>query len=188
MATIRTFIAVELPAPVRDTLGALVEELAGSWEERAVRWVKPESMHLSLRFLGDTDTEKVRELSAGLDEAVDGVAPFALRVQGMGCFPNPRRPRVIWVGREDPEARLLPLQKAVERRVRSLGWEREKRVFRPHLTLGRVRDRARPPEGEWMREPQAMTFQVDSVDLIESQLKPTGAEYTTLHRAAMQQP
>jgi len=182
---IRTFIAVEMPADVRAALRGLVERMAPRWPERGVRWVKGDSMHLTLRFLGDTDEALVPELRAGLDEVAEGAAPFELRLNGTGCFPNPRRPRVIWVGLDNPEDRLLPLQKQVERLARACGWERERRPFRPHLTLGRVRDRTRPPQGDWLVAPEEVVFRVEKVQLIESHLKPTGAEYAVLHTARL---
>ena len=185
MAKKRTFIAIRLSDEVLELLGELSAQVARAWPEQSVRWVKPEGMHLTLRFLGDTEEEQVSALAAGLDEVADASAPFALHLEGMGCFPNPRRPRVIWVGLQDFEEQLLPLQKVAELLARSRGWEREKRVFKPHLTLGRVRERAAPPAGEWMREPPALSFQVEAIELIESRLQSSGAEYTTLHRAVL---
>ena len=184
---IRTFIAVRLPPAVLQALGEVSEQVAREWPEKSVRWVRPENMHLTLRFLGDTEGEKVPALGAGLDEVAGEVAPFELQLDGMGCFPNARRPRVVWVGLQDSEERLVQLQKVVERLVRQLGWKREEgRRFRPHLTLGRVRERQRPPAGEWIQVPPSLSFRVGEVELIESRLKPSGAEYTTLHRSALQ--
>lgn len=181
MGLIRTFIAVELPADVRAALSALIDRMAVRWPERGVRWVKGDNMHLTLRFLGDTDEALVPDLNAGLDGIAKGAAPFELRLDGAGCFPNARRPRVIWVGLGDPGDRLLPLQEQVERLARACGWEREKRAFSPHLTLGRVRERTRSPEGDWLAAPEPLAFRIEAMQLIESQLKPTGAEYAALH-------
>ncbi len=137
---LRTFIAVRLPEPVLEALGKLAAGVAQDWPPRGVRWVRAEGIHLTLRFLGDTEEEQIAALKLGLDEAVAGFAPFELCFGDMGCFPNVRRPRVIWAGVADAGERLAPLQKAVERMVRAQGWEREQgKAFRPHLTLGRVR-------------------------------------------------
>ncbi len=182
---IRTFIAIRLPHSVLKALGTLSVEVARPWPDRSVRWVRPEEVHLTLRFLGDTGQEQVAAVRAALDQVAARTAPFELRLEGMGCFPNPRRPQVIWVGVEDPGKQLAKLQKAVEHSLRPLGWEREARRFVPHLTLGRVRERQRPPHGEWMQNPPLLAFQVEAVELIESRLKPTGAEYSTLHRATL---
>lgn len=185
MDPIRTFIAVELPEPVRAALADLINKLAPRWPGRGIRWVKPDNMHLTLRFLGDTEIGKLPVLQAGLDEVVGGVSPFELQLHGMGCFPNAQRPEVVWVGLQDLDEQLIPLQKRVEQMVQSQGWKREKRPFRSHLTLGRVRSRTKPPEEEWMLEPKELAFRVERVHLIESQLKPSGAEYSTLHRAVL---
>lgn len=185
MDLIRTFIGVELPGPVRAALADLVDKLTPRWPRRGIRWVKPDNMHLTLRFLGDTETGKLPALRAGLDEVAGGVSPFELQLHGMDCFPNAQRPEVVWVGLQDTEERLLPLQKGVEQMVQSRGWKREKRPFRSHLTLGRVRGRTKPPEGEWMVEPEELAFRVERVHLIESQLKPSGAEYRSLHQTAL---
>ncbi|MBT4496713.1 MAG: RNA 2',3'-cyclic phosphodiesterase [Gemmatimonadetes bacterium] len=182
---IRTFIAVELPERVRTALAGSIEEVARRWDEGRVRWVGAENMHLTLRFLGDTDPDLVPALSAGLDRVVGGEKLFELGLGEMGCFPNPRRPRVIWVGLWDEGERLLGLQQEVERLACDHGWEREKRSFRPHLTLGRVRDRTRPPDGEWLRDPEEFSFQVEKVLLIQSELRRSGAVYTALHTALL---
>lgn len=185
MSQIRTFIAIRLPGDVLGALAVLADQLASTWPEGSVRWARPEGVHLTLRFLGETDEERVPALASAMSQAADDVPPFALRLAEMGCFPNPRRPRVIWVGIEDADERLTRLQKGMERLARSLGWEKEKRAFSPHLTLGRVRDRALPPEGEWLLQPPPLSFHVDAVELIESRLKPSGAEYVALHRALL---
>jgi RNA 2',3'-cyclic 3'-phosphodiesterase len=185
MDSIRTFIAAELPAQAREALAGLSGRVARNWPGPAVRWASPENIHLTLRFLGDTDTRLVPALGAGLEEIAGGAAPFALGLGGMGCFPSAGRPRVVWVGLDDPEERLRLLQRQVERLVRSLGWAREGRAFTPHLTLGRVREGGRPPSGAWMLDPEPLVFQIGQVRLIESRLKPAGAEYHTLHAAAL---
>lgn len=182
---IRTFIAVELPEGVRAALVGSIREVARRWDEGGVRWVGEENMHLTLRFLGDTDPDQVPALSAGLSRVIGEEEVFELGLREMGCFPNPRRPRVIWVGLQDEGERLGGLQKGVERLVCDHGWEGEKRAFRPHLTLGRVRDRAQPPGGEWMRDPEELSFQVERVLLIQSELRRSGAVYTVLHAAML---
>ena len=150
-----------------------------------MRWVRSAGIHLALRFLGDAPAEQVAAVRAGLDQVAVQCAPFELHLKSLGCFPNLRRPRVIWVGLEDPEERLGELQKAVEEQVRSLGWEPEERTFRPHLTLGRVRQRQRSPEDTWVQQPPGLGFRAEAIELIQSHLKPSGAEYTTLQRALL---
>ena len=182
---LRTFIAVNLTDDALAALARLSDALAERWPPRAVRWVRPRNIHLTLRFLGPTDPDLVPALGAGLDAAASAASPFMLRLEGLGTFPGLRRPRVIWVGLQDPQERLVPLKEAVDRMVRPLGWDGEDRAFRPHLTLGRVRDGARPPAGDWMRQPPDCSFEVGALHLMESRLRPRGAEYATLHSAAL---
>jgi RNA 2',3'-cyclic 3'-phosphodiesterase len=185
MSQIRTFIALKLPAEARAALGRLVECMAPHWPERRVRWVKGDNMHLTLRFLGDTDKAQLPSLQAGLERIASQTPAFALALDSAGCFPNARRPRVIWVGLADPDDRLVNLQRQVERLACACGWAPEKRAFKPHLTLGRVREDAPPPAAEWMAAPPVMTVPVTQLQLIESLLKPTGAEYTVRYHARL---
>ncbi len=178
---IRTFVAAPLPEVVRAALGELAQQLAA--HSQGVRWVRPENIHLTLRFLGDTDPEQVPALSKGLDEIAAPQPPFPMRLGGVGAFPNWKRPRVVWVGLEEEGEQLQKLRRAVERLARSLRWERETQEFKPHLTLGRVREGRSISQGEWAVPP--LDFPIDRVELIESRLKPTGPEYHTLHQAVL---
>jgi len=183
----RTFIAVQIPASVREVLDELTGLMAPAWPPGAVRWGKTDNLHLTLRFLGDTSEETIPRLVDGLEAIVADEPAFEVMLDTIGTFPGRGRPRVIWVGLADPDGRLTPLQKQVARLARSLGWEREQQQFKPHLTLGRVRPGATPPAGDWSRPVPRAAFAVDGLALVESQLKPSGAEYSILHRAPMQQ-
>jgi 2'-5' RNA ligase len=147
-----------------------------------VRWVSLANLHLTLRFLGDTRPEQVGEVAAGLRRVAGEQARFEVALGPAGCFPNVRRPSVVWVGLEDPSGALSQLQHRVEEMARRLGWGAERRPFQPHLTLGRVGDGALPPTGEWL--PPAPTppvaVPVAEVCLVESRLRPRGAEYYLL--------
>lgn len=185
MAVLRTFIAVELPEPVQAVLAKVSRQVAACWPANAVRWVRDEGIHLTLRFLGDTDESRLPELRHGLDQVAAGHPAFELSLAGMGCFPNPHRPRVVWVGVADPEERLPKLQRQVEHLARGLGWEREGRPFQAHLTLGRVREQAGPAPTDWTVPVEPLSFLVDQVALIESRLRPEGAEYHRLHASLL---
>ena len=185
---IRTFIAIRLPGEVEGSLGKVAEEMRPFWPERGVRWVRAENIHLTLRFLGDTEGERVAEIGSGLEEVVGKYEVFALALAESGCFPNERKPRVVWTGVEDGEGQLAALQKDVEALVRRMGWAAERRDFRAHLTLGRVRQGVRPVREDWLRSPVRMVFRVGAVELIESALKPGGAEYRTLCRVGLRSP
>lgn len=192
MTTLRTFIAVALDAELRDNLGRLQDRLREQVAPRSVRWVRPASIHLTLKFLGDTPLDKVDEIQAALARASAGIEPFAFSASGMGCFPNSRRPRVVWVGLEDPAGALVRLRDAVEVEVAPLGYPTERRSFTPHLTLGRVQRRATKSEAREIGQVATEsivgtlgTVAVSTLSFIKSDLQPSGAVYTTLFEAPL---
>jgi 2'-5' RNA ligase len=148
---------------------------------------------LTLKFLGETLPDQVEAVKVALDQAVSGLLPFTFTVGGLGCFPNTRRPRVIWVGLYEPSGTLSRLRDAIESNVAPLGFPTEKRPFRPHLTLGRVQRYASKSEVREVGEVIAASaigtideMQVRQVSYIRSDLRPDGAVYTTLHEARLQ--
>lgn len=192
MPTLRTFVAIELDERLKDGLRDLQDELCGQMSPRCVRWVRPAGIHLTLKFLGDTPAEQVEEVKAALAGAVTGVGPFPVMVGGLGCFPNTRRPRVVWVGLDEPTGALKRLRDAVEAHVAPLGFPTETRPFSPHLTLGRVQRHASKSEarevGQVVEASQVGTvgrLDVTAVSYIKSDLRPSGAVYTTLFEAEL---
>ncbi len=179
MTTIRAFIAVELPGPVKDALGEIIRELAGRVPRGAVRWVRPEQMHLTLRFLGDTAVDQLPAIQSVMDSVTSGHSPFIMHLNGTGCFPNARRPRVIWVGLAGDESRLHALKTALDEQLASLGLPPEDKPFRAHLTLGRVKDEREVLGVEWAADVPSLDMPVTAIHLIESQLRPSGPIYTT---------
>jgi 2'-5' RNA ligase len=138
MARIRTFIAVGLDKSVRERTVSLQEALAATGTE--VKWVEPENLHLTLLFLGEVDDRDLVSVCRVVAECSGRVAPFVLGVQGAGCFPNPRRPRTLWVGVGAGTQELVLLHDALEAPLLELGcYRREERQYTPHLTLGRVK-------------------------------------------------
>ena len=146
--TLRTFVAIELPAEVRAAIAAAQAELRGALGDRAgsVRWVNPAGAHLTLKFLGDTPESAVPGVEAALRAALAGTAAFDLRTGALGCFPSGRAPRVLWLGLDGDLAPLTAARDAVEAAIAPLGWPTEARPFSPHLTLGRLRPEASPAE------------------------------------------
>lgn len=183
----RTFIAVELPQHVKAALEEVQKELKETGAD--VRWVRPESIHLTLKFLGEIDEESVVRIRKVMEGVASAHRPFEVEVKGMGCFPNLKQPRVIWVGVLDRQKALASLQEGVEEAVGLLGFEREERPFRPHLTLGRVRTaKGRQALLERMGSMLGQefgTFEVHSVILFKSDLHPSGARYTPLWEMAL---
>ena len=182
---IRTFIAISLPSEVRTDLGQVSRELAVQMPSRAVRWVKPGLMHVTLRFLGDTAVSLLPELTTGLDHVAARHSHFTLVVSGLGCFPNRKRPRVIWAGLRGNLAPIHGLVADLNEFLAPLGWEPEKRPFRPHLTLGRVKDSRKLQGINWGTEIEEMVVGVTAVHLIESQLRPSGPVYTVRHTSQL---
>jgi 2'-5' RNA ligase len=192
-ATLRTFIAIELDEELRDNLSRLQGRMRQQLSPHAVRWVRPEGVHLTLKFLGDTTPQQVEQVKEALDRAAASARPFRFTVGGVGCFPNTRRPRVIWVGVHEPAGTLARLRDAIEAQVAPLGFPTEKRRFHPHLTLGRVHRRASKSEVREVGEMVATSavgdldeMDVTAVAYIRSDLRPSGAVYTALYHAGLE--
>ncbi|MGQ9490537.1 MAG: RNA 2',3'-cyclic phosphodiesterase [Anaerolineae bacterium] len=184
---LRTFIAIELDEPLRIAIAQVQNKLKRQVPAGSVKWVAAEGIHLTLKFLGDTPASRVAEIEEALKRACATFTPFEFSVEGRGCFPNLRRPRVIWVAVRDRGQRLARLRDAIEREVAPLGWPTEEREFSPHLTLGRIaRSATSAMQGavgqvvEQAVVEQIGQQRVTGVSLIRSELQPTGAVYTTL--------
>ncbi len=191
MDAIRAFIAIELPEELRQHLGDIEKQIqagAGEAARKAVRWVPASNLHLTLKFLGEVSTANVQALSRMLQTEAGKHQRFDMTIAELGAFPNLRRPRVIWVGSQAPEA-LTVLQKAIEAETRRLGDPAEERPFSPHLTLGRISQNARPDEvsqvaralGE-MKIGEIGRVHIDRMHLFQSDLRPSGAVYTSLYQ------
>jgi 2'-5' RNA ligase len=188
----RLFIAITIPPNVLDSLMAIQDQLKHKTPPHTVRWVRSEGIHLTLKFLGDVPVVKRKTLEKTLAEATQDHAPFTLSATGLGVFPNLKRPRVAWVGVEQDRAALTALRDAVEEHIAPLGYPTENRPFNPHLTLGRIRRDARRADIQRFAEligtrdlTDRYAWQVNNVHLIRSELKPTGAVYTTLFEAPL---
>ena len=184
--TIRAFIAIHLPRVVKTYLGHLAEDLAGQLPNRAVRWVKPDRMHLTLRYIGETEKNLVPELGHALDQTAAKHQQFTLHLEGFGCFPNKKQPRVLWAGIGGEVEAAERLKKDIDSALVPLGWEAEKRPFRPHLTVGRVKDSRKVASQRWPDDVQPLVIPVDSIHLIESELTPDGPIYTVRHSTLLQ--
>ncbi|HXF96252.1 MAG TPA: RNA 2',3'-cyclic phosphodiesterase [Gemmatimonadales bacterium] len=183
----RLFVALNLPDPVREALWRAAEPLRAL--DLPVRWVRPESLHVTLKFLGDVGEEREPELVAALRRAAGQGGesrPLTLTLREFGAFPDLGAPRVLWVGiAAEPALELL--QHRVEREFAPLGFPPEGRPFRPHLTLGRAERDARArdfrrlaPAVERLRFEETVT--IETLDLMQSTLRPDGAVYHPRHR------
>jgi len=192
MDAIRAFIAIELPSAILGAVDQIEARLKPQVPPDTVRWVKADSIHLTLKFLGQVPSDQLDLIMSALRTAVASHPPFILEVADAGCFPNTHRPRVVWVGVKDDGHRLHAVQRAVENAIAPLGYPTEVRDFTPHLTLGRlardVRQIDQKKIGEVIQAAAVGSlgrWDVKQVALIRSDLKPNGAEYTILMRAPL---
>lgn len=187
MRQVRAFIAIELDETINAALADLQGQLKAKVPQGSVRWVKPGGIHLTLKFLGNVPANRIEEIERALTQACAGFPAFSFSVGGLGCFPNPRRPRVVWVGVQEESGTLPRLQKAIEDGMEKLGFSPEGRKFHAHLTLGRTQRRASSGDVRRLGQLVAETdigelgqMEARAVSLIRSDLKPTGAVYTRL--------
>ncbi|HLC22065.1 MAG TPA: RNA 2',3'-cyclic phosphodiesterase [Candidatus Methylomirabilis sp.] len=180
--TVRAFVAVNLDQDLKDALAKVQERLKATRAD--VGWVRPESLHLTLKFLGQVEESRLGAVAEAIAAAATGYGSFRLVLGGVGAFPQPRAARVVWIGVQQGAEALVTLQARVEAGLEALGFAREERPFAAHLTLGRVRGPARreqlavaltsipaEPLGEMM---------LHRIDLMKSELGPGGARYTAL--------
>jgi len=183
--SIRTFVAIALEPGLVTELKKVQQQLGAQLPVETVRWVRPEQLHLTLKFLGRVSRASLNDLAAALQRACSGFSSFRLTLEKVGCFPNTANPRVVWIGIHGELESLRNLQTRIERETQAFGDHSEDRAFRPHLTIGRVKaqgkgagtvgglvERAEVSKlGDWT---------VRQVHLIQSDLSPAGARYTTL--------
>jgi 2'-5' RNA ligase len=176
---VRAFFACAPPEAAKQVLAGLTQQLRERPDGEAVRWVRPEGFHVTLRFLGNVATAEVPALVQAVEAALAGASGFRVTLGAVSAFPSARQPRVVVVELE-PEAELLALAERVEAGVRSAGLEPSPRRFRAHLTLGRVRSRRLPPLD--LPAPVAGEIAVREVVLFRSDLGRDGSRYTVLAR------
>ncbi|HAJ26065.1 MAG TPA: RNA 2',3'-cyclic phosphodiesterase [Syntrophus sp. (in: bacteria)] len=180
---IRSFLAIDPPGGVLENIQAMQNRLKRNIQG-VIRWVRPEGIHLTLKFFGDISEQDVADISEVIARRTNAIPPFALEVGGLGAFPDAIRPRIIWLGITGHLEQLLSLQKDLEEGFFSLGFPKDDRTFRAHLTMGRVKvpkgiiglDTAVDAGGKLT----AGTFTVGEVALFQSSLSPQGATYTRL--------
>lgn len=193
MSLLRAFIAIEIPGEIKRTIAAKLVDLQKS-TGRAVRWVAPENLHLTLKFLGEISPASVELLCQALQTECGQHAPFEITVSGLGGFPNLHRPRSLWFGLEAP-LKLHHLQYKLETATARLGYATEDKPFSPHLTLGRVREQTTPAELQLLlaalqklQVGKLGSFTAQAVQLFKSDLHPDGPVYTSLFAARLNYP
>ena len=185
---VRTFVALLIPGAWRDYLAQVERDLSAA--ASGLSWVRPENLHVTLRFLGDLGESGAARAAESVRRAAASASAFRAALGGLGTFPSAKRPRVIWVGLAEGAAGAVSLARSVNDALTRDGFGPPEKPFRPHLTLARVRERARgleamleralppPPEGDWL----------DQVTLMKSDLHPAGARYTALAEVRLAKP
>ena len=187
---LRAFIAIALEPGWILELKQVQRQFQVRLPDDAVRWVRPEQIHLTLRFLGNVSRDCLAALTVALKRASAGIAPFQLALAGVGSFPDTKNPRVVWVGIKGQLDPLRRLQAQVEREMRGFGDHHEERIFQPHLTIGRVKAHGKMARsvGELV-ERAAVTnpgeLLVRQIHLVQSELALEGARYTMLGTAPL---
>ena len=181
--TIRAFLALDPPEEILREIERIQDRLR-KLIHGDLRWVRPEGIHMTLKFFGDISESAVVNISAVAGRAAAAAGPFELVIGGTGVFPDPRRPRVVWLGMNGEVAQLVTFQQGLERALGEIGFPPEERPFRPHLTLGRIKS----PKGliglaEALEKENTVTagsFTASGLNLFQSDLTPRGAVYTRL--------
>jgi 2'-5' RNA ligase len=181
MPSLRLFIAIETPREIKHQLGEIRDRLRDSGAD--VKWEPNEKLHATLKFLGATDEGLLPEIVSYIEGVCRTHPPLTLKYAGLGCFPNHRAPRIVWIGMEDLKGNIPPLQQDIENVLAPFGFEREERAFHPHVTLGRVKSNRKI--GSLLRMMESITFgsqpvTIGEIIIVKSELKPGGSVYTIL--------
>ncbi len=179
------FCAVELPAEVRIRLQSHIEALRHAHPEARLSWSRPENIHLTLKFFGNVEQNRIPRISVAADRTAKRVSQFVFGVEGSGVFPKPNQPRVLWIGVGDPSGKLTNLQQLLENECAAEGFAKEDRFYRPHLTIARLRS----PNGarELGDAHMKLIFPpvkilVSELVVFRSELSSKGSRYTAISR------
>ncbi len=183
----RLFFAVNLSDEIRARLHQEQSSLKALGAD--VKWVERDNIHVTLKFLGEVPETRAPELSAAAEGIAESAQPFALGISGLGCFPSVRSPRVVWAGITRGADQMAALAESVDKAMERLGFERENRPFKAHVTLGRVRSpKGQTPLAEGLQRGSAVEageMRVDHFSLMRSELRPGGPIYTVLQDFAL---
>jgi 2'-5' RNA ligase len=182
----RLFVALRVPEEVKAKVEKAQAELRRSLEQARVTWTRREQFHLTLKFLGNVEGGRVAELVEAVRGACSGFAALRLRAEGVGCFPELRSPRVVWVGVRDAEEALPRLQRAIETACAGFSAQERQERFSGHVTLGRIKSIGRPEAESLGSQARAMAerffgqWTADQVEIMRSELSSEGARHTVL--------
>ena len=180
----RTFIAIEIPSEIKSALAALQDELRRAGAD--VSWTKPENIHLTLKFLGEVDEMRIGEVEKVCVRAAAEFQPLTLSLKETGVFPNARQPRVLWAGLSGEIEKAVEMRGLLDEGLALIGFDREEKDFRPHLTIGRVKSNRKTRELLALagaHQVPELSFVVTEIVLMKSELHPAGARYTPMAKA-----
>ena len=177
MAGMRTFVALEMPAAVKRQAISIARDLS---HLKQMRWARPEGVHLTLKFLGDVEEDRIPDMVSVVQQITSQFRPLKLLTAGVGGFPRLESARVLWLGVEGDLGRLGALQSQIAQQLEALGFERERRRFVAHVTLGRARRKPVRVPPEQANKWRPVNFFIDRVSVMKSTLRPEGAVYTPL--------
>ena len=182
--TIRSFVAIELPEHVISMLRGVQDDLRRN--KFRIKWVQPDNIHLTLKFLGNVDSNDIDGITAAMSVAIQGCGPITLCAKGVGVFPGLKRARVIWIGLGGQVQRLSEMQGKLEKNLAEIGFSEENRSFKAHLTIGRFKSSVNPkvigPILQKYSAIQSEEFILNQIVLFKSDLTPSGPVYSVLQR------
>lgn len=184
----RTFIAIELPQEIKDSLSNLQGQLKASGAD--AKWVEPQNIHLTLKFLGERDVKLIEKIIQILEGVAEEKKSFQIRISSLGAFPKPNAPRVIWVGVDKGDSETKEIAKELEEKIAKIGIPKENRPFSSHITIGRIRsalNRERLVQDlnnlQHKFGQETLEFLVTKITLFKSTLTPKGPIYEVLKEA-----
>jgi 2'-5' RNA ligase len=184
---VRLFVALDLSESIRSKLKGYLAQMQPVLGTRSIKWVAPENVHLTMKFLGETNPSRLQEVKDALKDVTSTTPAFSIEVGQFDCFPNRRRPRVLWVGVQEAGSALTKLHADLNNAYRRLNYEPDDRAFHPHLTIGRVHRKISRREVEELSRklnqiqvPDLGRQEVHEIVLYKSDLRPEGPIYTAL--------
>jgi 2'-5' RNA ligase len=179
----RIFTAIDISDEARATVADYIENLRGAFPQIRVGWEKAEKLHLTLKFLGDIDEIRLENLIEAVGNTASQISSFRLQISDTGVFPSVRKARILWLGLKDETGELQNLNKSLEADCEQIGFAKEKRNFKPHLTIARLREPHKSKElveRHLENEFKSVEFQVSEITIYESRLQKTGSIYKAI--------
>jgi 2'-5' RNA ligase len=181
MASLRLFIAIEIPNDIKAQIAEVVQKLRSIPAD--VKWEHTDKLHITLKFLGDTNADLLPQINTTLQRCAETAMPFIVSYEALGCFPSKREPKIIWIGVQDRSSLLHNLAGSLDTALTLVGFKREERRFHAHVTIGRVKSQRNVKDLLRTMESTTLVCQpteVSQIVLIKSELKPHGSEYARI--------